>query len=612
MASSSQHFFNTPELLELLTSHLEKEDISQLSRTNRTMNSRFSHSLFKILDIYEVSNIFTSTTSTLALGRNTRHVRDLSLGSEELAYYYNCVQAFEELKEQTIDNVPAPRPSWYPPMDPRTCQVVTIPPMTRLTQIYVSSDIDLCALLSGRDNSYRMPSASNPQATLAHRCWLLSLNPRLTSLSAYFIEINDRFSYRLFIKAISGLNKLKMLRLPIKCPLQMSGQLAMDLFHRVQSSIQSLHISLHDSNKPSDQEPTGVDHDLVMPPRRQGPLRNLLVMKLWRMDDQTATADILSIFAHCPNIEELHICSMSGNRDMAVIGEFIGRRCPKVQTLQCNPQNNEQDDSLPFYIIRALPPQQITNFQVAGARADMSYPTAVTAIQQHSSTLRRLVLQWFGGFKRMTSSVIFDTCGNLETLDINFGVYIDLADAQGSRWRCTKLRDLTLGISSCELPVDNQDQPYYSRPFPITLSQVENGHFSQLEKLYMQIGRLTELRKLRLNMVVPDEEGEMGLPFEHNLNSFPAMLSLGSIWEGRPGYLHHLAALSKLEMFTGSICANTEENKATMDFKECVWIDDHWPQLFYVRFFSDLESVRAPFAWLQEQRKYGRPQLSLE
>ena len=90
------------------------------------------------------------------------------------------------------------------------------------------------------------------------------------------------------------------------------------------------------------------------------------------------------------------------------------------------------------------------------------------------------------------------------------GVYIDLAGTQRSPWCCTKLKSLTVSVSGCVLPpVDAEGLSYYDRPAPIALSQAEAEHFTQLERLYIQIGRLTELRHLDITMIKLNEEGEV-------------------------------------------------------------------------------------------------------
>ncbi|KAF9104108.1 hypothetical protein BGX29_002435, partial [Mortierella sp. GBA35] len=73
------------------------------------------------------------------------------------------------------------------------------------------------------------------------------------------------------------------------------------------------------------------------------------------------------------------------------------------------------------------------------------------------------------------------------------------------------------------------------------------------------IGGLTKLGTLYLRMVQLYEQGQVDDDEEEDEpQSFPAMLSLGDVWEGRPGYLHHLAELKNLETLQGTVGADTE------------------------------------------------------
>ncbi|KAK3841301.1 MAG: hypothetical protein J3R72DRAFT_445836 [Linnemannia gamsii] len=620
MISSSQHFFIVPELLELLTSHLEKEDVSRLSRTSRSMNSRLSPSLFKILYGDELSKIFNSTTSTLALGRNTRHVRELSLGSEELAYYYNCVQAFEELKEQTIDNVPAPRPSWHPPSDPRTCPVFALPPLTQLSRLNLHS-------FDPRTSKVKVPSADNPRALLAQLCWLITLNPHLTSLTVPSISLEAVGDYLLFLRTVTQLNGLEKLDIEIKFPCQRGFQQGLDFFNCLPPTMKTFiyrYGQMSWDESPGDQD----GRDLVTTLKRQGPLLNVVDLKLWTIGEKTSLMDIVSIFAQCPNLEELKITGIAGQHNVEAIGKSIGKECPKIHELIYSPDYGDENGLLPYWIATGLPPQQLTSFDDMGDSSDLNHPSASIAIQQHSTTLRHISLgESHSVYSWISPAVIFDNCVNLEILNLRFGdggVVVDLEDTQGAPWCCTKLQELTVAICGCELPEEDEDEitprlPHYARPSPITLTDAETQHFSWLENLYIQIGRLTELQYLHMRMIKLEErdDGNDGIYLGEDQTptvspSFPAMLSLGSTQEGRPGYLHHLAELSKLEMITGSIRADTDENKAMMGLEECVWIDQHWPLLNRADLFPDREDIRPPFIWLMDQRKHGRCALELD
>ncbi|KAF9151780.1 hypothetical protein BG015_006235 [Linnemannia schmuckeri] len=607
MTPSSCHWvFDLPELLELLLSRLGRTDLSRLSRTNQTMHARCSPSLFQDINEYDAAKIFASIPSTMAFGRNTPHVRKLALGPDELAYYYDCVQVFEEFKMQTLDTHSGLRQSWLSPPDSSACQLVALPPITRLSQFSMCS-------YTGLINSFKMRSSRDSRASLLRLCWLLSLNLHLTRLSVTYIDIVDVRSCHLLANTIIGLDSIKDLYLEIGCKGQIGYQLGKDLLHRLRPTIRRFRFKPYDLWFGDPGLNGDADDDLVLAPRRQRPLINLMDLHLLNIREQTSKADLFSIFKCCPNIEQLSISGFISHLNVETIGEFIGKECPKLWRLGCERGDMGSSGSLSYYIMKALPPQQVTNLRDIGLHSDLSHPAAIPAIHQHSTTLREIIIGRYNGSSRMASTVIFDTCINLERLKMYIGgggVYMDLADAQGSFWRCTKLRSLSLNMSGCELPpVGAEDLPYYERPTPIAFSQTETDHFAQLERFYIQIGRLAELRELSLTMDKFDGDDEIDEIWPGMLMSFPAMLSLGNTLEGRPGYLGHLAGLTKLKYLW--VRVDAEETKRTVGWKEVTWMSEHWPGLGCTELFEDKTDTTAPFAWLQNQRMHSRLVLTM-
>ncbi|KAF9134104.1 hypothetical protein BG015_003460 [Linnemannia schmuckeri] len=161
-----------------------------------------------------------------------------------------------------------------------------------------------------------------------------------------------------------------------------------------------------------------------------------------------------------------------------------------------------------------------------------------------------------------------------------------------------------VGLNGCKPPVDHDNsncQPYYSRPAPIVLSEAGVQHFVRLERLYMQVGRLTQLRYLQLLMVKLDEDGQLEEGSMDAPMAFPALMTVGNVYQGRPGFLNHLAGLKNLEKPAGSVNMNVEETKATSEWREAVWMYDHWPSLQTAYIFNSRGSVTAHFEWLKNK-----------
>ncbi|KAF9092138.1 hypothetical protein BGX23_004587 [Mortierella sp. AD031] len=343
MSSSTSKFFAIPELIDTLTSQLPRAD-TRLARTNKQLYARRSPSLYKWLDDYftDKKAIFNSIPGMLALGRNIRHVRKMSCGRKELAFYYNCVLAFEELSSQTM-HTHAPRPGWLPPADAHPCRLVPLPPMTHL------SDLSLWfGAASRRPNpSYTLPSVDNPHATLAQACWLISLNPHLTTLRLSSFTIMDFQGFQLFVRAIAGLSKLKTLDGFIICKGDYWHQAESELFFSCPPSLQTFVVtaSPFSSSNPSTQNMVSlwrpsIDNqdggsNAMLTPRRENPLTKLVSLGMWNVESSIPTSEILSVIKHCPNVKELTLPNLASCSDVDVIWAFIGQHCPSLRLLNC-------------------------------------------------------------------------------------------------------------------------------------------------------------------------------------------------------------------------------------------------------------------------------------
>ncbi|KAG0206671.1 hypothetical protein BGX33_007289 [Mortierella sp. NVP41] len=510
---------------------------------------------------------FASIPAMAALGRNIQHVKKVDFRLDELAFYYNCVLAFEELNSQTTDPQTTPRPSWLPPADPvpLTLKFVPLPPLTNLVAISLSFNDTI--------NSNRLPSVEKPRATLAQLCWMLSLNSHLARLHVDCIQSMDLRDLRLFCTHISRLSWLVDLRLVIESLIDNLHQLGSDLFFsgEEEEEEEDEKSMLDQDDSIGEENGDGGSGDLVMLGRMQEPLVNLDELALWDIGETVSTADILSIFARCPNITKLKLPAIVGHHEIGVIGEFVGKECPKIQSLFYSSTGSAEQDPLPFRIASDLHAQQLKEFECHGRLSGLSdLSTNIPLLTRHSTSLRRIVLNRMTTLGRISASAILKECSNLEVLLIECylkrGLYIDLADALEHPWSCTKLRRLSIA--------------------PITLFNEEKHHFAQLERLYLQIGALTELRSLNLAMVKIDGQGQANGASTSEPTSFPALMSLGDPLTGRRGYLGHLAGLKNLEVLEGSIRADAEETKVTMGWKEVKFMVEYWPQLERAKFFS--------------------------
>ncbi|KAF9092360.1 hypothetical protein BGX29_010504 [Mortierella sp. GBA35] len=483
---ASTKVLDIPELVSMVTYHLRQADISSLLRSSRQMHTQCISALYRKLDSYYEykRGMLQSIMATLALGRNIQHVRSAELRAIELAYVYNCYLEFQETHYRVAGLIP-PRPRWLPPSDPRTCQVVPLPPMTNLTSL------KLYLATSGIDEErakrcrYTLPSYRTSRATLPQACWIIQQSPHLSHLTLISIAVSDPGCIRLLADTINGLEKL------------------IELVRRLTTYLY----------------PDVTDTELI------------------------------------------------------------------------------------FRVMETLPEQQVEALSVSNSDFSMDEMTARMIFRRHSATL---------AIRSKAVQTILVECGALEKFQVRFfenhgGLFIHLVDAVEKPWACTKVHrfDLTIGVTEIELEQDQE--PYYFRESPTTLTAEEEQQFALLEKLYRQIGKLTEVRRLDLRLEWLDDQGVPHEDSAYDTNTFPAMLSLGDARTGRRGYLHLLAGLKRLQKLRGSVYMDLDETIETV-----AWIDENWAELTIAEFFHNRgEDARDCFQWLKKQRDHDVIPLTL-
>ncbi|KAK5798971.1 hypothetical protein F5H01DRAFT_358705, partial [Linnemannia elongata] len=495
METAQDRFFNTPELLDLVTTTLKPTDISRLCRTSHRIHECCTPSLYRDLFISSLygreQKILASTPCLLALGRNVRHVRKLTLGTTELHYYYNCLLAFEEIRAldpfsstatPTLSSASSLRlppplspplllPPWLPPEDDRTCRVVPVPPITNLHSL----ELTYYTLV---DCSYELPHHQDERMIMAEFSWLISLNPRLETLESSHDGTMDLLGYRLLGKAIAGLSHLTTLDLLILCDnSDQRFKAGAEIFFNCCPSIRKFVVATESFSSTDEDEDDFWEWDLDGVPedaewrvqsRKQEPLTNLVEMELWEVVDSTSTDELLTVFARCPNLRKLNILNFPSHLDHVILGDYIGRECPKIRSLICGSHGDGGEVCGPVLlrILESLPRQTVEDIGFFGSYDSFTEFRFTLAILRHSTTLTTIELEWAGSFVKISVSALLGECVNLKELHIRSsrwighteGFYTTLTDILERQWVTTQLKDLTLFVSVCDQPVAFQEQ----------------------------------------------------------------------------------------------------------------------------------------------------------
>ncbi|KAF8940376.1 hypothetical protein BGZ47_007783 [Haplosporangium gracile] len=234
MSFAFQRIFDIPELVDLLISQLDKAEVSVLARINKAIRKVCNPWLYKALNFcyHNKHNDLGFVPGMVALGWNIRHVKELTLEPDELAFYYNCVYDFEEIHGQfgNNNNTLTSRLAWH--------------------------DAGTAVLI----------------------------NPHLTHLRFNPIYIKDPNDGRRLVQAVAGMQRIRESGLWIDCRQLDAYRLGMNLFYCVKPSIRSFIMSLyqdHNDDAELDQNSSGVSGDGLMTlSRRQESLVDLETLAL--------------------------------------------------------------------------------------------------------------------------------------------------------------------------------------------------------------------------------------------------------------------------------------------------------------------------------------------
>jgi hypothetical protein len=370
----------------------------------------------------------------------------------------------------------------------------------------------------------------------------------------------------------------------------------------------------------------------------------------------TAMSDLRRVLQHCPDLEAFHLMRFLDDAQDVALAAMITTLCPKLKRFSFEPSIHPRSDFVPFSVMLAMKQEQqleeidlrhlwIEQDRKGGGQWDRDMSIARQAFRRHSLSLRVINMHDISDSLGHVLATVLVECLALEEFNMyRPGAgdrYVEstmplLEAATAASWGCTKLKRLALGIEKpvlpgypfylqpAQSPVESAfevfygsfmdtfiepsvatptiAQPFYRRSTPIVFMEEEKELLALLERLYHHIGTLTELQSLDLRAVDSPGGSSQSEDARYTNHSFPALMTVGnSAPGGRPGYLHLLGGLTKLEELRGSVYASTDEGKTTMGWDEARWMHEHWPRLRLAEFYYKDEEPTEPFLWLKSQ-----------
>ncbi|KAF9275218.1 hypothetical protein BGZ88_002466, partial [Linnemannia elongata] len=481
MEAASKRYFNIPELADALGQRLDKGTISSLVATSRHLKTLFEPWLYHELTLSYLDNsgrLLKSADSLRALARNVQHVRWLMCDQEEIGFLFNCLLAGQEAAAaETTDDLAAtvdgadigtlslsatPRPRWVPALEtspPSGTVIIPLPPMHCLTYL----EVNLMPLGSIHWPAYRFPkSASSARKTLRQTCWIIQQCPNLLALELVHVPVQDSKDMRLLSTTIQGI-----------------------------LGLQSLHLFDLADDWQGIEEDEKNEEELDIPEirRREEPLVNLTKFVAWGMDGSTTT-DVLTVFDHCPNVRILKVPSVSfEQKELTSLATSITTRCPHIRTLSLL---DNEDGKLLLRLMEVMPANTLQKVKLNNFEYLLYPMTSRQIFANHAQSLKIVDLRYTMYLSSQDMLTILEVCVALEEFkkhpNLDSGDdFMTLQDAVSIPWASKRIRHLELTIG---IPDDFGHSPYYARlkRIPLVLSYNEQRQFTQLEKLYTQLG----------------------------------------------------------------------------------------------------------------------------
>ncbi|KAF9150512.1 hypothetical protein BG015_007697 [Linnemannia schmuckeri] len=665
MTSAADLFFGIPELVAILASVMELQDLSRFILTNRFVHTH-SLPLFRLarqyhsLDLRALSSQhnFSAPDEIAALLRNVHLVRNLRVDTEFFDHYYNCLASAAVSKQRQVDSTEAGElaegaggAGGAAAMGVQTTvdtQFVTASSATSLTEVMIPRMTKLIRFEHnppGPDEEWNSPSLrrlGRAEPVFSKFCLMIppAQASHLQSLTLNGMRIKHQRELNNVAQTIAGMTGLQTLRLGIERPEEVRKDVVPRIFFELPSSIQVFMIRPKDLGyQPAWLEVVeGVEATLATENvyERDGPLRKLREFDVCEdhlMDDPEP---YFLMLPYCPELEQVMVPQMVDRDDEEILAHFIVTRCPKLRRLSRvdigfdidDDDGEESDygnyDGVMLHLTTdAMPVNTLESFYYDGYYESHEFQRTrlMSLLSGHMRSLTQVHLRntrnlcgfsvsQLLNFATVLESLVID--GTRENWEAPFGVPVQrLSDVS---WATSRLRELRLEVNVGHLsqpPRRNGPQ----RPFSLPTTIVDVMILS-LGSCLANIGRQKDLQVLELRVALPRHiTYRNGNSWTYRDEVFPGLLTLNNRADGGPpdqgihlrrGFLELLGGLSKLEELRGSVNVSPRDAYGySTEREEAEWMRMHWPKLRVAEFYPAKAERPYPitkeFLWLQNE-----------
>ncbi|KAF9923184.1 hypothetical protein FBU30_006736 [Linnemannia zychae] len=569
---ASERFRDIPELIYMVASYLDRNEIISLQLTCRMMYSICHPFIYR--DIW-LSGISSEETMRL-VARHAQHVTALGMEGDECSQYYQAMV-------HVLHNPPTGPSSSHAGCHPFIV-ASNLNPASMSHQLVWN--IEHQSVLS--DDA--LDTLCHFNSLAAQLFYAIRFSWHLTSLTLSFVTIRSDRELFFLARVFSHIVTLEQFYFECFSDNVAPETLLTTMIHSCPPRVEKLSIladRLH-SSEPSapslgsmlNNHP--IEHDFLAVsspiPTRQEPLRRLKELEVKLLDDMVFAQTYLSILEFLPALETMDIPPVGS--DLHEAAHHIAKCCPNLRHLNsANPIFDRHGD-MALEILKTTRKNTLETFsflEFEGQNRKFN-----RGFRCHSNSLRSIIFDTCQTIKTSIVCGILFECSNLEvfkiTTDYDSNIDIPLRNIVEKPWASTKFKELQLILSMDNSIACDRDH-FMHTTLPDEWEPV-------LRSFYEQLGALTELRVLDLRAKEDIERTQDGDIYYHKLYSFPGMLTLCNESAHREGFLQLLGGLSHLEILTGSF--NYEEMLPGYELQdaEAIWIAQHWPNLKTIELYT--------------------------
>ncbi|KAF9135541.1 hypothetical protein BGW39_002289 [Mortierella sp. 14UC] len=636
----TEAFFAIPELLALLASSLDRQDLSRLMRTSRFIHSHCSPRFYGSVDVRGTTRLARSRDGMLALEQNAHLVRGIRMDSRFFEYYYECLALAAASEKQPLvgsesaEGVGAGTGVGAGAGRGEDAECMFLG-MTNLSRFEYNPPAP-----GERWNHWDLLPHNKAESVLSKFCLMVppAQSQHLVSLTLNGMLIKHPKQLGDLARTVSGMTRLCALRLGIQYQDELIDDLILRIFFNLPLSIQKFTVRVKKlgfrANWAEDTVLTSITENMS---RRDGPL---LKLKEWDVvfdNLQESPQPFFLMFPYCPELELVTMPQLMKVDDEERLVTFIVEHCPKICRLShkdlvfptidddsgADEALGNHDGVLLKITSQGMPENTLQSFYYDGYYEGQSIHESRLPwiLDMQFASLTEIHLRNTRSLCRYSASQLLHLTPVLESLviigctdewEMPYG--LKLQSLNDVSWATDRLRELRLAVDLGYLPISSQD--YGNRPSSLSRIHVDIEAMS-FGSFLANVGKQKDLRMLDLRVVVPNRARHANYRcWTYHDEIFPGLLTLGGgtvsgcghdSFRRRRGFLDMLAGLSKLEELRGSVNLNPRDPYGyTTGREEAEWMKEHWPNLKFAEFYPQLEGYQTPpisdpFLWLKEQ-----------